>query len=469
MTFRPTGKKPSGRPKKNVQGTSISFAETLFDSLPVPVFFEDREGRCQGCNRAFEEFTGRNRRDVQGETFPAPAPGDPSITAGGTADDPPVDSGIDAEEGVLADRDGVPRKVLFWKAAFFNTGVFPAVRVCAVLDITDQKREEESLRKNLERYRSLLEGIEDGYYETDLKGNLTFFNSGLAAITGYSPGEMAGMNYRVFMDSDNGKRIYDTFRAVYRTGRSTRAFDWEIIRKDGARTVIEASISLILDEQERPTGFRGIIRDITKRKEAEKELRESREELERNRLELERIVQSRTKKWRETNERLLREIHEREKTEGHLLERERELKEQSRFLGEVNTALRVILNQRERDQADFQGNILSNVRELILPYLDRLKSDHLSESQRTCIQVIESNLKTILSPFITNTRLNQLNLTHSELRIANLVRQGKSTKEIAKILGLSERTIEAHRDRIRGKLHLRGKRSNLRAHLVSLD
>jgi PAS domain S-box-containing protein len=462
--FGSADKKPPDLSKKRVEGPLLPSADSLLDSLPVPVFFEDRRGRCLGCNGAFEELTGRTREDLLGKIVSVRKRGKPSGTSVGKKDGPIIRT----EEGVLTDGQGNSGKVVFRTAALRDSRGRPAGRVCVVWDMTEL-RKEETLRKSLGRYRTLLDGIEDGYYETDLKGNLTFFNRGLTAITGYSPGEMTGMNYRVFMDRHNGNLILDIFREAFRTGRPTRAFDWEIIRKDGTKAVIEASISLIPGEGDRPSGFRGIIRDITKRKGAEKALRESREELKKNQEELERIVQSRTEKWKETNERLLREIREREKTEKSLRERERELNEQSRFLEEVNTALRVILNQRERDQVDFQGNILANVRELILPYLDRLKSDHLSESQRTCIQVIESNLKNILSPFITNTRLNQLNLTHSEIRIANLIRNGKSTKEIAQILGLSERTIEAHRDRIRDKLHLRGKRSNLRAHLVSLD
>lgn len=468
MSPRSAERKPTGLSKKRIEESPFSFADTFLDCLPVPVFFEDRRGRCRGCNRAFEEFTGKTRGDLRGKTVFVRAQDAPSGSRGKRKGSPACRSEFRTEAGVLTDREGNPRKVVSRTAVLRDSRGRPAGRICAVRDTAEQNGEE-SLRKSLGRYRTLLDGIEDGYYETDLKGNLTFFNSGLTAITGYSPGEMAGMNYRVFMDRYNGRLIFDTFRKVFRTGRSTRSFDWEIIRKDGTKAVIEASISLIADEGDRPSGFRGIIRDVTKRKEAENALRESREELEKNQGELERIVQSRTEKWKETNDRLLREIREREKTERNLRERERELKEQSRFLEEVNTALRVILNQRERDQVDLQGNILANVRELILPYLDRLKSDHLNESQRTCIEVIESNLKNILSPFITNTRLNQLNLTHSEIRIANLVRHGKSTKEIAQILGLSERTIEAHRDRIRAKLHLRGKRSNLRAHLISLD
>lgn len=174
-------------------------------------------------------------------------------------------------------------------------------------------------------------------------------------------------------------------------------------------------------------------------------------------------------KLEETNRKLLREIEAREKTERMLRQREQELEEQSQFLEEVNTALRVILSQRELDQMEFQGNIIANVRELIFPYMDKLKSDHLSDDQKMYLQVMESNLKNILSPFVNHTKLNQLNFTPSEIRIANLIKQGRATKEIARILGLSERTIEAHRDRIRSKLNLRGRKANLRTRLLSLD
>jgi len=152
---------------------------------------------------------------------------------------------------------------------------FVAGFVMNVRDITERKRAEKELRESEEKYRNILENIEDGYFEIDLAGNFTFFNSSLCRILGYPGEEMRGMNNRVFMDAENAKKVFRIFNEVYVTGIPTKAFDWETIKKDGTRTYIEVSLSLIVRPGEKPTGFRGIARDITDRKRAEEELRES--------------------------------------------------------------------------------------------------------------------------------------------------------------------------------------------------
>ena len=125
---------------------------------------------------------------------------------------------------------------------------------------------EEELRESEEKYRNILENIEDGYFEVDLAGDFTFFNPSLCRILGYTREEMPGMNYRVLMDAENAKKVFRAFNEVYVTGIPTKGFEWEVIRKDGARMYIEVLISLIVRPGEKPTRFRGIARDITERK-----------------------------------------------------------------------------------------------------------------------------------------------------------------------------------------------------------
>jgi len=452
---------------KTMTAGSDSYLETLLETLPIPVFFKDTQGRYRGCNRAFEELTGKKRKEILGKTVFTVFPRKVARKYREMDDALFRNPGRQVYEGLVVDGKGRLRTVLFYKATLSGDGGTAGL-IGAVHDITEQKKAEESLKKSEEKYRTILDSIEDGYYEVDLKGTLTAFNSGFSRMVGYTGEELKDMGYRLLVDRSSQKKISDTFGAVFRTGRSARAADWGIIRKDGTRAVIEASVSLITDEKGRPTGFRGILRDITARKETEKTLRKSREELEKHRNDLERLVHSRTVHVEETNRKHLEEIRAREKTEQTLLRRERELEEKSRFLEEANTALRVILSQQEQDQMEFQGNIVANVRELIFPYLEKLKSKRLTEDQKMYLQVVESNLKNILSPFMNHQLPNHWNFTPSEIRIANLIKQGKATKEIARILGLSERTIEAHRDRIRRKLNLRGRKVSLRAHLLSL-
>jgi PAS domain S-box-containing protein len=142
-------------------------------------------------------------------------------------------------------------------------------------DITERKLAEEALKDSEEKYRNIIENIEDGYYEVDFNGNFTFFNDSMCRILGYPQEEMMGMNNRQFTDKENAKKLFKTFNEVYRTGEPAKEFDWQIIRKDGDKRYIEVSVSLQKNSSGKPIGFRGISRDISERKQAEEVLLES--------------------------------------------------------------------------------------------------------------------------------------------------------------------------------------------------
>ncbi len=142
-----------------------------------------------------------------------------------------------------------------------------------VRDITERKQMEESLRLSEEKYRTILENIEDGYFEVDLAGNFTFFNNSLCKISGYAKEKLLGMNNRQLIDDDTAKAVYAMFNKVYRTGEPSKGFDWQMTRMDGATRYVEASASLRKDSAGQPIGFRGIIRDITERKKVEERYR----------------------------------------------------------------------------------------------------------------------------------------------------------------------------------------------------
>ncbi len=131
---------------------------------------------------------------------------------------------------------------------------------------------EAELRESEEKYRTMLENIEDGYYEVDLKGNFPFFNKSMCKIIGYTAEEMVGMNYQDYLGKKNAKKIFRAFNNVLRTGKSHKLFDWEIIRKDGSKRFVEASITLIKDSTGKPVGFRGVSRDVTDKKHLELQL-----------------------------------------------------------------------------------------------------------------------------------------------------------------------------------------------------
>lgn len=146
-------------------------------------------------------------------------------------------------------------------------------------DITEQRQMEETIRQSEERYRTILENIEDGYHEVDLKGNFTLFNESFRKIMGYTKEELLGMNYKQYANPENVQKVLKAYDQVYRTGEPLKRFEWTVIRKDGARRDLAVSVSLIKDASNQATGFRGIIRDETDRKEAEEALRLSEEKL----------------------------------------------------------------------------------------------------------------------------------------------------------------------------------------------
>jgi PAS domain S-box-containing protein len=130
----------------------------------------------------------------------------------------------------------------------------------------NRKRGEEALRRGEEKYRTILESIEDGYYEVDLGGNLTFFNDPVCKLHGYSPDELLGMNNRDYMDAEVAQNVHQEFNKVFRTGQPSGEFSYAINRRDGEKRYVEASISLVRTPEGEPAGFRGIIRDVTERR-----------------------------------------------------------------------------------------------------------------------------------------------------------------------------------------------------------
>jgi DNA-binding NarL/FixJ family response regulator len=155
--------------------------------------------------------------------------------------------------------------------------------------------------------------------------------------------------------------------------------------------------------------------------------------------------------------------------EEALRDRELELELQKKNLEEANTALRVLLKRREEDRGELEEKVLLNVKELVNPYLNRLKNTSLDPQQRAHLELVESNLNDIVSPFLHQLSSKYLNLTPREIEVATLVKEGKATKDIAEMLNLSMNAVDFHRKNIRQKLGLKNKKANLRTHLLSLS
>jgi PAS domain S-box-containing protein len=127
----------------------------------------------------------------------------------------------------------------------------------------------QKLQDSEEKYRTIVESIEEGYFEVDLSGNLTFVNDSVCRIIGYSHGELIHMNNREYTDAETSAMMFKTFNEIFTTGRPATIMDYQIIRKDGERRTLEISAYLINDQEGKPAGFRGVVRDMTEKKDAE--------------------------------------------------------------------------------------------------------------------------------------------------------------------------------------------------------
>jgi PAS domain S-box-containing protein len=162
------------------------------------------------------------------------------------------------------------------------------------------------------------------------------------------------------------------------------------------------------------------------------------------------------------------DITEQRKMEALLKNREAELEIKSANLQDMNVALKVLLNQRENDKAELEAKIVRNVNKLVLPYVDELKQCRLDPSHTAYVDIIEANLKRIISPFLEKLGLRNVDFTPREIRIADLIKSGKTTKEISQLLQMSPAAVNFHRNNIRRKLGINNRRVNLAAYLSSL-
>jgi PAS domain S-box-containing protein len=248
------------------------YTRNLIEVSLDPLVTINQEGRIIDVNKATETVTGISRKQLVGSDFtkyftePEKAKaGYQQVLSEGLVRDYPL---------TIRHTSGSTIDVLYNATVYKNEagqvqGVFAAAR-----DITKRKQAEESLRESEEKYRTILESIKEGYFEVDLTGNFTFFNDSLCRNLGYSKEELIGMNNRQYTDKENAKKLFQAFNKVYKTGEASEGFDWQIIRKDGTKRYVEASVLLQKDSSGKPIGFGGIVRDVTERKEAEEELKE---------------------------------------------------------------------------------------------------------------------------------------------------------------------------------------------------
>ncbi len=156
-------------------------------------------------------------------------------------------------------------------------------------------------------------------------------------------------------------------------------------------------------------------------------------------------------------------------TEEALRASQSELTEQKQSLEEANIAMKVLLKQREEDKAELEKKVLNNVKDLVLPYVEKLKNSRLKAKDRTLVEIVDNHLQDIISPLLQRFANAKILLTPQEMQVASLVKDGKTSKEIADVLNVSETTINFHRKNLRVKFGLTNQRTNLRSYLLSIS
>jgi len=308
-----------------------------------------------------------------------------------------------------------------------STAVFnSAGQACGILSILRDRTVELSLRAAEERFRTFFEYAPDAIYISDVCGLFIDGNRSAEQLTGYSRKELIGKNY-FDLDLLSGEQFPRALELLERNigGSPTGPDEFILKRRDGRHVTVEICTYPLYIQAERCV--LGVAHDITARKETEAELEKIREGL------------------------------------------EIKVQERTRDLEEANTALRVLLKGHDEDRTALEESMLHNLHELVLPCIEKLKAGQLSVRQQAVLELLETNLRDIASPMMRSLTMQHLRFTPAEIAVANCVRHGRDTREIADLLRLSIKTVHFHRDNIRRKCGIKNKKVNLRTFLAALS
>ncbi|MBU1567256.1 MAG: PAS domain S-box protein [Proteobacteria bacterium] len=327
-------------------------------------------------------------------------------------------------------------------------------------ELAERKRTESILRESEERYRTFLESSPDPIVVYDMLGIATYVNPAFEQTFHLSREELLGKHID-FVPKENWPETKEAIQRM-QSGQKINLFETRRLTREGKILDVQLSSTLYMGGDGQPHGNIVTLRDISAQKKAE-------EELHKYQGHLEELVTERTVELAQANLKLEQEIDERRRAEKALKKREKELEAQSHHLAEVNTALRVLLQQREVDKKELGEVVTRNVQELVSPYLQRVMNGRLDNQQRTLARILETNLNNIISPFVSKMASGLTHLTPVEIRVASLIKEGNTNKEIADVLLVSKNTILFHRYNIRVKLGLKNQKINLRSHLLAME
>ena len=336
-----------------------------------------------------------------------------------------------------------------------------------IIDITERKRTEEMLRESRQILSNLIDFLPDATFAIDRKGKIIAWNIAIEEMTGIKAEDMLGKgNYEyalpfygirkpILIDLvlNPHEEIENKYLLIKSEG-DVLVTEGDVLFKGGSHT-LWAKAKPLYDGNGNVVGAIESIRDVTDRKRMEEALIKTHEQLELK-------VAERTAELEIANEYLKREIEDRKRTEE-------ELEVKSKSLEKANTTLNVVLKRSEENKIEIEQKLLHNVNEMIIPYIEKLKEGRLDSRSSTFLKMLEMNLQDLVSPFMKTQTTNGFSFTAKELQIVNLIRGGKSTKEIAELLRMSKKAVDYHRDNIRKKLNLKKRNVNLQSHLSSLQ
>ncbi|MDD5168253.1 MAG: PAS domain S-box protein, partial [Syntrophales bacterium] len=298
-------------------------------------------------------------------------------------------------------------------------------------DITQRERVEDALLESEAKYRALIETTCTGFVILNPDGVVLDANAEYVSFIGYSQlVDIVGRNVIEWTADHDKKKNAAALKICYRKG-VIRNLEIDYADSAGHITPVEINATYIKAGRNK-TEIMALCRNIMARRQVDEELR-------RHRRNLEDMVSERTV----------------------------ELERKNMALKELNTTLKVLLEKREEDKKEMEERFVMNVRNLVLPYVEQMKRGKPDFEQQACLGIIEKHLNVIATPLLTNMR--QFNMTPQEIKVATLVKQGKSTKEIAEILGIASGSIDVHRKNIRKKLGLNERKVNLQSRLESFD
>ncbi|MBU2551373.1 MAG: PAS domain S-box protein, partial [Proteobacteria bacterium] len=387
----------------------------IIETANEGVLILDKDDRCSFTNPKVAEMTGYTMDELMGRHIFSPMD---------KKDRPEVEAMLERRRKGLSEnsevrvrrKDGTELWVLASASPLYDSDGQYAGSLSLITDITERKRTEEELRVMKWAAESSINGIAMG----DYRGRVTYVNEACLKMWGYTyKHEVLGVPSRLFWASEKDAR--NAFQTVWRNG--IWFGEMKARRKDGTVFHGQLSATLVRNEAGEPICTLGSFVDISERVEAETDLRK----------------------------------------------KERELAIQARKLEDSNTALKVLLEHRDLEKISQEKRLVTTLERLIFPYLEKLRAECTKSRQKKFLDVIASNLSHIASPFSRRLSDMEVQLTPSEIEVANLLRHGKTSKEISSLLGISLATVSVHRKNIRKKFGLTHKKNNLKVFLKSIQ